>query len=280
MAFFACLTGVLLWQMRVDVVTRVARWALDQQGLTDATFRLSQVSFGQVVVEDIRLGTPEAVLIVDQVDVRFSCREVLRRHIARVAVRGVRTRLTAGGGKAMSPLYERLKPLLAARAKTAPAGATANTGFSLGAGVLQEVQVAVALAGGEPLTTLTLDAGVLAERPAQYRVWGTLSDGGGMQLRSEGVVDSDTGAGSLLPELKIKSVGKLLDWAGRVFPDQAARIPAFPTNCTLAVRGAVAVQGWTNVGPFEINAELGRGSAWVFPDQDAFVRFQSFRVEV
>lgn len=79
----------VVWLARVAVVTRVVRTTLDQQGFTDATFRFSRLSLGRVVVEDIRLGAPEAVLSVGQVDVRFSLQEVLRRHVERVSVQGL-----------------------------------------------------------------------------------------------------------------------------------------------------------------------------------------------
>ena len=273
----AFVTFAILWQMRIAVMTRVVRGALDRQGLTDAAFTLRQVTPGHVVVEDIRLGKPMPVLAIDQVDVLFSCQELLRHHVERLTVRGVRTQLTVDGGKMSSPLYERMKPLVAAWSAHPPEAGTVR--FSLGAGALQDAQVRVVPAGGGVLTTLTFEAGTLSESAGHYRVWGNLHDDGGVQLRAEGVVDADTGAVALTPEVKIGSVEKLLALASRVAPEQAARLPAFPTNCVLILRGAVAVQDWTNFGPFEINAELGRGSTWVFPAADAFVRFQSFRVE-
>jgi hypothetical protein len=301
----ACLAVVALWQMRVAVVTRVVRGALDRQGLADVTFALRQLTPGHVVVEDIRVGMPAPVLAIDRVDVRFSFLEVLQRHVERVTVSGVRTRLTMGGGQVSSPLADRLKPLLDAQSAggCARPPKAAQAVFTLGAGTLQNARVAVLLAGGGVLTTLRFDAGLLSEPaarpslgldgtnprlegerpreppPACYRVWGSVCDEALIQAKVEGTVDSGTGAVSLTPELKILHAEKIVEWARAIAPQLAVQIPVFPTNGTLAVRGSVALQSWTNVGPFEVSAELGRGSEWMLPGKDTFVRFQSFRVE-
>jgi hypothetical protein len=299
-----------LWRTRLAVATRAVRGALDRQGLADVTFALRHLTPGRVVVEDVRVGMPDSSLVIDQVDVRFSAAELLLGHIGRIAVRGVRTRLVVDGGRVTSPLYERLKPLmdqLAARdlrrgsgQKDARPPKVEKVPFSLGAATLQDLRVGVLLADGRVLDSLTFDAGLVAEPaarppgavsdqggrgsaepqpPSLYRVWGSVRAEAGVQANVAGTVDVGTGAVALSPELKIKSVERLLELVCRAAPAQTARLTAFPTNCSLTVRGAVAVQGWTNVGPFEVSAELGRGSALVAPDKDSSVRFQSLRVE-
>ncbi len=298
----ALVMGVVAWRTRVAWVTRGVRHALDKQGLSDVTFTIGELTPGHIAVEDIRVGAPEPVLAIDRVDVRFSLPEVLRRHVERITVSGVRTRLTVDNGKVTSPVYERVRPLLAARAKNAPGGAAANTVLSLGSGSLQDAQVTVESVGGVPLTTLTFDAGLMSEparqslalhgtnprlegeRPREppsdcYRVWGGVRDADNVSLRVEGAVKPDTGAIALMPEVKIKSVEKLFDMARLAAPVQMAQLQAVPTNCALTVRGAFAVECWTNVGSCEMNAEFGRGSTVAFPGKDAWVRFQSFRVE-
>ena len=296
----AAVAVIALWQTRVAQVTRVVRSVLDKQGFADVTFTLRKLTPGHVAVEDIRVGAPAQVLAIDRVDVYFSLGEVLLRHVERITVRGVRTRLTVDNGKVISPVYERVRPLLAsgaARGDARPPDA-ASKHFSLGVGELRDTQIAVESQGGALLTTLTFDAGLVSESatglhgasprlegerprepPDRYRVWGTMRDAENVNLRAEGTVNPTTGALSLMPEVKIKSVEKLVDLFCRAAPAQAAGMPAFPTNCTLTARGAFSAQGWTNAGPFEVNAELGRGSTVVFPGKDASVKFQSFRVE-
>ena len=278
---FCAAAGVVLWRCRIAVATRVVRAMLDKQGLSDVAFRLSSLSSGRVVVEEVRVGTPEQVLAVDNVDVRFSYPEVLRRQVERVHVRGVRTRLIVADGKVVSPLYERFKPLLAAqvaRGKTRPPAVAAPM-FSLGAGALQDVRVAVVSAGSEPLTVLQLSAGTLSESADQYRVWGSLRAENLLQLKIDGTVQPATGSISVFPDLKFPSVENLFAVARLVVPAQMARFEAVPTNCSLTVRGALVLGSWTNMGPFEVSAELGRGSAFAVPSNKAFVRFQSVRIE-
>ncbi len=282
LALFGCAAvGVVLWECRLTVATRVVRALLDKQNLSDVVFRLSYLSPGRIVIEDIRVGTPSPLLAVDRVTARFTFKEVLHRHVERVHVQGVRTSLIVADGTVASPLYERFKPLLAAQAgrgKARPPVATAP-GLSLGAGTLQDVRVAVISAGPEPLSIMQLSAGALSESEDQYRVWGSVRAENLFQLKIDGTVKPETGALSIFPELKIPDVENLFAVARLLMPEQVARFEAVPTNCSLSVRGSLVVGSWTNMGPFEVSAELGRGSAFVMPSKKAFLRFQSVRVE-
>jgi hypothetical protein len=149
--FLVLVAGATLWSCRAAVVTRMVRHELARQGFADADFTIRTLSPGHVVVEDIRVGMPVPSLTIDRVDVRFSIREVLRRRIERVTVRGVRTQVTVDGGKVTSPLYERVRPLLESQPKEAPAGPSANARFVLGAASLQDLQVSVFQVGGPRL---------------------------------------------------------------------------------------------------------------------------------
>ena len=283
--FFLLLAAVLLvaglvWWQRIALATRVVRGALDRQGLTDVSFRLSRLTPGRVTVENIRMGAAEPVLSVERVDMRFSLLELKRRCLGRVQVSGVRTALQVKDGKPISPVWERLKPVLEAAAKRSvcPAAA-AETPFSIWLGTVRDVRVDILSADSLPLTRLTLNADAFAESRGQYRVWGEVLDGDRFRLTAGGTVLADTGAVTLKPELKIGDVGGLMDLARRLVPERAQSWAVFPTNCSLTVQGAIALANWTNVGPFEVGAALGRGSEFAAPSKAAFLRFQSFRLE-
>lgn len=288
-AFFfvlaVCLvTGVVLWRCRIAAVTRVVRVALDKQGLSDLSFRLSHLSPSRVVVEEIRLGNPEPLLAVDRIDLRFSAPELVRRQVERVQVQGVRTTLIARDGKMFSPLMERLKPMLAAsqaaRGKARPSDA-GQTDFSLWMGTMRDVRVEVlSSAGRTPLATLMLDAGTVSESPGRYRIWGFARDARSLfQLKVGGTLHADTGAVSVAPELKVKDVGAVLGLAQSLMPDPSAAFAAVPTNCSLTASGDFSFMNWTEAGPFEVSAEFSRGSEFSVPLKNVSVRFQTLRAE-
>ena len=272
--------GAAVWQRRVVVATRFARVALDRQGFSDVSFRLLQVSPRRVVVEDIRVGHPVPVLAVDRLDLRFSLRELAQRHVERIHVEGVRSWVVAHDGKVASPLAERLRLVLdAARRDPEPSGPR-QTRFSLGTGTARDVRLEVVSADRVPLAELTAEAGAVSDSSSQYHVWARAQDGRSLRLKVEGRVCVDTGAAVLEPELKIGDVGALVELARQMAPTStSAHLGLSPTNCGVTVRGVFSLEQWTNAGPFEISAELGRGSAFTFPEAQAFVRFQTLRLE-
>ena len=288
LVFFCLVAGVVLmvsivWSLRCAVAMRVVRGVLEKQGLHDVSFRLSYVSPYRVVVEDLCFGNTERLLTVERVDLRFSVQDLLRRHLERVHVQGVHTTLMADGGKLFSPLVERLQPLVqAAQAKRGAAASTVNEGcqcFSLWMATLRDVQVDVVSGEGVPITSLTLDAGVVSEATDRYRMWGRVQDDRSFHLKTEGSVRVDTGAVTVTPELVIDDVGQFIDRARVVIPSQIELASVITTNGSLTVRGSLAVTNWTQVGPFQLNVEFGRGSAFSVPSKDVFVRFQTMRID-
>ena len=280
---------VCTWQKRIALTTRIVRGVLDRQGLADASYNLVRLSPGCVVLEDVRLGAPEAVLSIGRAEVRFTYPDVALGRLDSVRVRGVRTQVMAEGGRVISPLLERLKPLLAANAARGdtrpPDRVPAPARFTVGEVSVYDVQVAVKQTNGDDVATVCCDAGVLSEPdahgaiPSKYRLWARLSDGGGAQGRFEGSLAPDMGAVSVSGDMKLASVEVLLARARRVAPLALSRMTAAPTNCSLTVRGSLALTSWTNAGPFEVAAELGRGSAFTFAQPEGLVRFQTFRLE-
>ena len=283
---FFVLAGVpilffLVWQQRIDVAAHVMRKALDRQGLHEVSFRLAQLDMGRVVVENIRLDSPKPVLEIGRIELRFLVADVVRGHVENVRVSGVRTRVVADGGKIVSPAYEKFKKWQAeqvSRKGARPVKAEPAKVLLRSASV-GDVQVEVSLAGGAPVATVTVEAGVLAEADGQYRVWGSAGDGRNVRAGFDGTVRADSGAVALNPEVDVKNLGELVELARMFSPDRVAALPVLPTNCSLKVRGSVGVEGWTNVGPFEASAELGRNSTFLIPGQDRFVRFQTLRFE-
>ena len=287
LALLLCLLA-FAWQRRISLATHAIRGLLDGKGFSDATFRLERLSPGCVVLADIRLGAPEAVLAVDRVEVRFTCPDVARGQLDSLRVCGVRTRVAVDGDRVTSPLWERLKPVLAADAASGDARPGAAQGakrFAVGEVSVYGLQVAVRQTNGCDVATVCCDAGVLSEPeahgalPSRYRLWARLSDGGGAQSRFEGSVAPDTGAVSISGEMKLANVEDLLARARRVAPLAWPRMTVAPTNCSLTVRGSLALTNWTNAGPFELAAELGRGSAFTSAQPEGLVRFQTLRLE-
>jgi hypothetical protein len=284
-----------VWHWRVGLATRAVGRALDAQGLGAVSFRLTGLSPWRTVVEDIRWdeGT-ETLLAVDRVEAHFSLDELRRRHVERIHVQGVRTTLLARDGNVVSPLAERVKTL----AEKAGTGAAASGGppFSIWMATVRDVRVNVISAeNGEPVAALTLGAGGVAESAGRYRVWGQAEvlDAQRAMGSAQGTADADgrlaaakvtgsvvpgTGAVAVAPVLEIKDIGGCLALAQRLMPGVLpdAMVEA---QSSLTARGEFAVTGWTNLAPFSVSAELGRGSRFAVPSKSAAVQFQSLRVE-
>ena len=90
------------WRSRIAFVTRVVRSEFDRHGLADATCRLVRLSPGCVVLEDFRLGAPEAVLTIGRAEVRFTCPDVARGRLDSIRVSGLRTCVTIDGGQVLA----------------------------------------------------------------------------------------------------------------------------------------------------------------------------------
>jgi len=282
---------VFAWRERVPLATRLVRSALDRQGFSDATFRITRLSLGCVALEDIRLGKPEPVLAIDGVDVRFSCPDVLRGEIDRVRVRGVKTVVVVDGGRLVSPLQQRLASLLSRQAQPAQGASPAQKSSALvaiGELSVYGVEIPVRLANGDGVAALRADASLFSEPddrrtrgPVRYRFSARVEDDASSRLRVDGSLVPDTGAITLNGDVKLARVETLLQRARRVAPDRMAALTFCPSNCSFAVRGSVSLTNWTNAGLFDVTAELGRGSAFTFaqPEGEGWVRFQSLRVE-
>jgi hypothetical protein len=277
---------VAVWCGRVGFVTQICRAMLDRQGLSDVTFRLSRLSLGSVVVEDLHVGVPEAALTIDHAEARFSFSELRRGHLSRLRVRGVRTPVVVDARHLSSPLQQRLSTFLSARADKGTSGET-KAGFQMSAGEVSvyDIQVPVQMSAGGELVTLRGDASLVAEpREAvgacgRYRVWSSLHESAGIKGTLSGTVISETGTLLLTSEIKVEHVEGAVERVRLVWPDQVAGFAAAPTNCSLSVRGKLSLSGWTNMGPFEVTAELGRGSAFALAKPDCLIRFQTLRVE-
>ena len=275
------------WQRRIVLATRIVRDVLDRQGLADATYTFVRLSPGCVVLEDVRLGSPEAVLAVGRAEVRFTYPDVAQGRLDSIRVSGVRTQVKVDGDHLVSPLQERLKTLLADKRNASDGTATNGIAkrFTVGEISIYDVRVAVKQANGDDVATVCCDAGVLSEPdahgavPSKYRLWARLSDGGGAQGRLEGSLVPDTGAVSASGDMKLANVDEVLARVRRLAPNVLSRVTLFPTNCSLTVRGSLALTNWTNAGPFEVAAELGRGSAFASAQPEGLVRFQTFRLE-
>ena len=291
---FLFLTLVLLpcllvytWERRIVLVTRIVRDVLDSHGLADMTYRLVRLSPGCIALEEVCLGAPDAVLTVGRAELRFTYPDVAQGRLDSIRVSGVRTQVRVDGDHAVSPLLERLKPLLANKRNASDGTSTNGTAkrFTVGEVSVYDVRVAVKQTNGDDIATVCCDAGVLSEPdahgaiPSKYRLWARLSDGGGAQGRFEGSIAPEAGAVSVSGDLKLAKVDELLARARRVAPKQLAGLTVVPTNCSLTVRGSLALSHWTNAGPFEVAAELGRGSAFTSTQPEGLVRFQTFRLE-
>lgn len=272
---------VSVWRQRIVVATHVMRNVLDRQGLQDVSFRLSRLDMGHVVVEDIRMLSPDPALEIGRAELRFLVSDAVRGQMENVCVSGVRTRVVLDNGKIVSPVYERYKRWRSGQVSktTVPPAQSKPAKVRLRSVTVGGVEVEMTLAGGAPVTTVTVGAGALAETDGHYRVWGDAGDGRNVRAGFNGTVCVDSGTMALNPEIDVTNMEDLLDLARRFVPDRVAALPVLPTNSGLRVRGRVAIDGWTNVGPFEVGAELGRNSTFLIPGQDRFVRFQTLRLE-
>lgn len=282
----ACALFVVAWQWRVALATRCARQALDRYGLSDATFKLARLSPGCVVVENLRLGAAEELLVIDRAEVRFTTPDVTRGRVDQIRIRGVRTPAIIDGGTVRLPLYERVQALLAREAAHLAAAGEPAARPVVGEVSVYDLQVPVRLAGGAEVMTLRGDASVFSEPEARghsggerYRFALRAGDGAGAQARCDGALEPATGGVSLSGELKVGDVGLLLARARLVAPERLSPVTVAPEGFSVTVRGSLAASGWTNLGPFEVSAEVGRGSALAVKAPDAFVRFQTLRID-
>ena len=268
-----------LWHERISVASRLARKTLDEQGLEDITFRVALISPWRVVVEDIRWGD---ALSIDWVDIRFSLNEIKNRHVERVHVYGMRTALIVGDGMPVSPLAEKIKPLLP---KWKVEGSDDEQPLpSFWMLTMRDMHVDVMDAkNGTRLTQAVLSAGGVAEQDGGYRVWGQARaavSNAPATVKISGSVSPLTGAVTVAPEVSVADAGAWLALARRLAPglppDGGGIVP---TACGVTGRGSFSVTAWTNVEPFEVSAELVRGSSFAMPAQDAWVKFQSVRME-
>ena len=268
-----------LWHERISVASRLARKTLDEQGLEDITFRVALISPWRVVVEDIRWGD---ALSIDWVDIRFSLNEIKNRHVERVHVYGMRTALIVGDGMPVSPLAEKIKPLLPKwKAEGSDDEQPLPSFWML---TMRDMHVDVMDAkNGTRLTQAVLSAGGVAEQDGGYRVWGQARaavSNAPATVKISGSVSPFTGAVTVAPEVSVADVGAWLALARRLAPglppDGGGIVP---TACGVTGRGSFSVTAWTNVEPFEVSAELARGSSFAMPAQDAWVKFQSVRME-
>jgi hypothetical protein len=277
-----CVFGLAVWGARLTVASRVVRLALDKQGFADASFRLTRLSPGCVVVEEVRLGGASPVLSVDWAEARFSFPEILRGQLDRVRVRGVETAVVFEAGKPQSPLFERLQGVLKASGGTASGASGGSNVFSVGEVSVYDLRLPLRLGGGAELAQLRGDLSAVSEPGPvreRYRLWTRFTEASGLRVEVAGRVDPLSGEVSLAPDVRIPRMERWLECATLVAPDQMARLTAFPSNCTFALRGAFSAAGWTNVGPFEVTAELGRGSLFSLKEPEGWVRFQTLRLE-
>jgi len=287
--FFAFL--LLAWTFRAPCAEWALRSALARAGVFDASFRIANLSASRVVVEDFSLGGEEPVLTVKWAEARFALSDAIHGQVARVRLRGVETPLVWRGARLDSALQARLSTLVsnaAARGRgndvksRSPAPFVAPVGeFSL-----YDLRVPLRAADGREIDCLRCDLGAVAEpesagcsETGRFRLWADARDALGAEARLSGTVAARSGEWTVSAEAKAKRVDAWVAALRSAAPEWAARLPALPTNCSASVRGAVSGGGWTRIGPFEGNFELGRNSGLVWGTRGEYVRFQTFRVE-
>ncbi|HRR32541.1 MAG TPA: YdbH domain-containing protein [Kiritimatiellia bacterium] len=285
------LAAVMLWQRRVQVVTRAAHKLLARQGVEDLSFRLSALSPWRLTVRDVRWGSGAAPLAeIDRIDLHYTLDDLRRRHLERLHVQGVRTTVLVEDGKCASPLVERLKPLLdAARAKQGEPVPTSDAPpFSFWMATLRDVQIAVADPSdpAAPMAGLAFSCGGVAETDGRYRFWGQAQGDGAatgtlFRMKVAGTVEPARGAVTLSPELTLPDLGGCMATARRLLPAALSRCEMEPAaGAGLTARGDFAVVSWTNIQPFRLSAELGRGSRFDLPSRPAHAVLQSVRLDV
>jgi len=289
-AIGVALAAVTLWLRRVNVATRTVRALLARQGIEDLSFRLTALSPWRLTLRDVRWGEGAVPLAaVDRIDLHYAPGDLRRRHVERLHVQGVRTTVLVQEGVWVSPLAERLKPLLAAAHadQREPAPASDAPPFSFWMATLRDVQIAVA-APSDPaasLACLAFSGGGVAEADGRYRFWGQAQGEGAttgtlFRLRMSGSADLVRGAVTVAPELTIPDLGGCLATARRLAPAALSRWEVEPAaGASLTARGDFTVVSWTNIQPFQLSAELGRGSRFDLPSRPAHAVLQSVRLE-
>ncbi len=272
------------WINRVAVVTRLARQALEQRGLTNFCFRVAHLSFTRVTVEDFALGDgAETLLTVKKAEARFTVGDLLRRRVGRVDLSGVSTLLVVDGHSVTSPVYGMLRPLLVTDAKAGkPRPARARTGlnFSVGTVVLNDIMIDLELAGGTLVSDTVIDAVIVHDALDRYRFLVSAADSQLFNFKADGHVKVGDGAIYVAPEGRLTDLRRLYNIVRLVVPDRVESLGVVPDRGgTLTARAAVRIRGWRELESFDVNAELGRDSAFRKDGDAVFARFQSARVE-
>ncbi len=271
------------WIKREAVANRFVRNALDERGLTNLYFRISHLTPTRVVIDDLALGEDGQMLYIERAEAFFTVRDLLRGHVGRVGLSGVSTRLVVDGASVVSPVYERLKPLLETARQgddSQPESQPSDLVFSVGTVVLNDIRIEVELAGGTHLAEIVIDAGMVHEAADRYRFWIDAVDEQLFSFKAAGHLNLHDGAISVAPEIRLSELKRLYNIARLIAPDRVDSFGLVPKKGgMLIVRGAAKVRGWRDLEDFEISAELGRDSVFSIPGKDIAARFQMARLE-
>ncbi len=282
-ALAAAAVACALWACRVPLVSAYVRRALARAGCPEAAFKITALGTGCLTVEGVRLGGDTPLLSVDSVEARYVLSELVRGRLDRLRVRGVRTGVRVGsGGTVRWPLLE---CLAAAPDEAGASSSRPRAGVWVGEVSVYDVRVPVQVEGVAEPFELRGECSVLSEpvphgAAARYRLAARLDDGARARLRLDGAVTPGTGEVALQAEVRLGDVDGLFERARLYLPDQVAALGVTPSRCGLTVRGTVALSAWTNVGPFEVSAELARGSGFELARPEGLVRFQTLRGEL
>ncbi len=260
LAVAAVLSG-LLWHLRIALATRWARQALDREGLADARFQLAFLSPWRMVLEDIRLGTPEPVLSVDWMEIRFSYPDVIRGRLDRVRIRGIRTQIDVDAGQASSPLVTRIDALIAEREAASSRNRVVRRDdpsdtFGVGELSVYGMQVPVVGADGGTVLTVAGDFGLVAEPggapegdrgPDRYRLWARVGDGAGLRVALTGSGVPANGQVALASEVELLDAAAWVQRMRRVWPDLPDAPRFVSAGRDLTLEGSLACDGWTNL---------------------------------
>jgi len=284
------LAAATLWLRRIHIATRAVHAVLARQGIDDVSFRLTKLSPWRLALRDVHWGKgPVPLLAIDQIDLHYSPDDLPRRHVERIHVQGVRTTLLVQDGAWVSPLAERLKPLLPTSDRSDRARPASDAPpFSFWMTTLHDVRIAVATPSdpAEPLACLVFSGGGVGEAVERYRFWGQVQGEGTpgtgtlSQVRLVGSADLAKGAVTLTSELAFPDLGGGLAVARRLAPDALSRWEVEPAaGASLTARGEFSVMAWTNVQPFQLSVALGRNSRFDLPSRQAHAVLQSARIE-
>lgn len=231
------LAAATLWLRRIHIATRAVHAVLARQGMDDVSFRLTKLSPWRLALRDVHWGEgPVPLLAIDQIDLHYSPDDLPRRHVERIHVQGVRTTLLVQDGAWVSPLAERLKPLLPTSDRSNRARPASDAPpFSFWMTTLHDVRIAVATPSdpAEPLACLAFSGGGVGEADGRYRFWGQVQGEGsstGMlsQVRLVGSADLAKGAVTLTSELAFPDLAGGLAVARQLAPDALSHCAVEP----------------------------------------------------